>query len=562
MIVWAGALAYTLDGTSTFVTIPSAQSVYTAGLRVASTQYENHIFFGNGDASPYKYNGTDFTRHGVPQATGVVSALTNSAGTLGSASYSWKVTYENSQVVEGDVGTAVTIASVDGSRVVLTDIPVAPQSHGVNKRHIYRTSAAGATYYKVATLENNTATTYTDNINDDSLGVAAPTDNGEPPDYDVVEYHQNRIFCNDADNANYLWYSNLAEPYTFASTNFFRVGDKASDLITGLKVHQNNVYILCENSLWVLYMPSTTPSDWLVIRVSSSFGSKSPYAPFLFQDKLMFAAMQNKKFSGFSAVQGSTIDPGATTMDTMIIGSELRSEPIEEDMFDFQRAYLENVTSIVFKNKAYISATKGSGNTTNNRLYVFDFSLGRLSKNQRESWSRYDGINVSQMTVYDGKLYGGSSTANGLVYELETTSYTDGAGSTAIDSYFWTKEFAGQAGHENLIKDFRSVRIFVDKPGAVKMDVAIRVDSDKGAGLAYEIDLDPGSSLWGTASWSNPSDSDPDLWGGGRDQDEYEVFLGGISGRRIQFKFSNQNTASQRFKVYGLNFTYNIRGTT
>ena len=145
----------------------------------------------------------------------------------------------------------------------------------------------------------------------------------------------------------------------------------------------------------------------------------------------------------------------------------------------------------------------------------------------------------------------------GLYTSLKLAPTQTARGSTAINSYFWTKEFAGLPGHENLIKDFRKVRVLVDKPADYKMSVAVRVDSEAGsAGLAYDVDLNPGGSIWNAFIWGQGN------WGGGREQDEYEIPLGGISGRRIQFKFTNKDTNNQRFKVHGLNFIYNIRGTT
>jgi hypothetical protein len=33
-----------------------------------------------------------------------------------------------------------------------------------------------------------------------------------------------------------------------------------------------------------------------------------------------------------------------------------------------------------------------------------------------------------------------------------------------------------------------------------------------------------------------------------------------MSGKRIQYKFDNQNTVDQRFKVHSLNFLSNIKG--
>ena len=110
MCAWYDGTMFTLDTTS-LVTVGSAQSVWTAGVRVGAAEYEDHIFFGNGYQQPMKYDGTEFTRHGVPAPTGTVSAVSDasSAGTL-TGSYSWKFTYVNSLSVEGDVGAVVTIA--------------------------------------------------------------------------------------------------------------------------------------------------------------------------------------------------------------------------------------------------------------------------------------------------------------------------------------------------------------------------------------------------------------------------------------------------------------------
>jgi len=47
----------------------------------------------------------------------------------------------------------------------------------VTARKLYRTQANGSIFYLAATLANNTATTYTDNIADASLGAQAPTTN-------------------------------------------------------------------------------------------------------------------------------------------------------------------------------------------------------------------------------------------------------------------------------------------------------------------------------------------------------------------------------------------------
>lgn len=552
MIAFAGGTAWQL-GTTSFTTIASAQSVFTAGVRVAATQYENHMFVGNGYVTPYKYNGTAWTRHGVPQAsvsgfTGTVSAT---GGTFPAATYYYKVSFVNSAVAEGNVSTATTafVVGANGS-VELTGIPTAPQSHGVSYRRLYRASGAAGSFLRIATINDNTTTTFSDTYFPAS--TTAPTDNGEPPVYGAITYHQNRLFCNDAANPNYVWYSEIFEPYTFASTNFIAIGDASRDLVRGLEVYNNSILVLCQNSLHLIYMPSTDDADWQVIRILTPYGSRSPFATFLYENKAMVAAMQNDKFVGFAAVSGASIDPSATLLTTAQAGSDLKSDVIEPDMFQVQESYVANISSMVFKNKAYIAVTYGDNNTANNRVYIFDFSRSNLSKTQEAAWSPLTGISAAQFTVYNGRLYFIESSATGFVNQLETTSYSDN--STAINSYFWTKEISGNDGHENLQKDWRRIKLLVEKSGQYYMNLSYRVDSDNGDGQTVQVSLASTADTWGSKNWGTL------IWGAGNAQEEVSIPLGQVSGKRIQLKFSNQNTAGQKFKVLGANITYNIKG--
>lgn len=76
----------------------------------------------------------------------------------------------------GEISAAVTVsdAAVNG-KIELTAIPLGGAL--VTSRKIYRTQASGTTYLLLVTISNNTATVYTDNIADASLGAQAPTTN-------------------------------------------------------------------------------------------------------------------------------------------------------------------------------------------------------------------------------------------------------------------------------------------------------------------------------------------------------------------------------------------------
>lgn len=550
MVCWGGGDMFDLQST-TFVTIPSAQSIFNSGTRIGATEYENYLFVGqSGVTNPYKWDGSLFTRHGIPQPQSAPTATTASNGTL-TGDYQWKVTYVNTNVVEGDVGSATATLAATSDSISVT-IPTAPASYGVDARKLYRTVTSGTTFLLVTTISDNSTTTYEDNSSDAELGATAPTDQGVPPQWSFAKEHQNRIFCNDVTNLNFLWYSELANPYVFKATNFIRVGDNSGDLLKGIEVFDNGIIARCNRHNYIVYMPSTDASTWVVVQARTTLGGDGPYGSVEFDNKVMFPATQAGKFVGFATLQGDVIEPSATFLTVSVAGSELQSDVIEPNMFDIQEAYLGNISAISFKNRLYIAVTHGDGNTENNRIYVYDYSISNLAKRKRGAWVPYTGLNPSQFTIYDGKLYFGESTATGLVKQLETSSYNDEG--QAIDSYWESKEYSGLKGEEDVQKDFRTLKVLFDKPGAYFMDMFIKLDSDLGSGNIQRIDLDPGGSLWNAFSWGNA------VWGGGTAQEDKRIYLGTSRGKRIAFKFSNQNTADQRFKVHGFRFNYNIKG--
>jgi len=553
MVVFAGGSGWYLGGTSTFTTIASAQSVFTAGVRMAAAEYRDFLFVCNGNVNPYKYDGTNFTRAGVAAPASALTAVSSNSGVL-SGTYSYKVTYVNSALVESDVNAASAGLTVAAATVSLSDIPVAAASAGVNARNLYRTVSSGTTYLRLATISNNTATVYVDNIADASLGTPAPTDNGVPPKFNTTVYHADRLFCNDTAHPSWLWYSEIADPEIFPSTNFIYIGDATGDIIRALSVYNNSVLVFCDNSIWLLYMPDSDPNNWSVIRIKGQYGCRSPHAIAFYNNKVLFPAVQNDKFVGFAAVSGDSVAPSATLLTAGTAGSDMVSARIDPEMANVIEAYLSNISAIVYKQKIWITVTYGSGSTTNNRIFVLDFSTSNLSKAQEETWVPFTGMTASQFAIYDGKLYYGSATATGQVHRADVDgTYSDSG--TAINSYYWTKEFAGFGNHSGFQKDFRQVRMLIENAGDWYMNLSYRLDSDSDtAGNSIQIDLNPGSSLWGTLVWGR------DLWGGGTDQKDEKVSLGSARGERIQFKFSNQNVAGQYFKVHNLEYKYNVRG--
>jgi hypothetical protein len=550
MIAFAGGTAWDLQGTS-FITIGSGQSVFTAGARVGASEYENYIFCGNGGIIPYKYNGTDWTRHGVYPATVTMTAATNSNGTL-TGDYQYKLTYVNSSLVESDVGPVTATYTASSEEVAITSIPVAAQSFGISTRKLYRTEAGGSTFKLLATINDNTTSSYTDNISDSALGADAPADQGVPPQYQLIESMQDRLFVDDPANPNLVWYSELANGFVFKSTNFLRIGDESGKLVKGIKSYNNGLLVSTNNGMEFVYMPDTTPGNWIKVILRVPFGSISPFALQPFQDRLIFPAMQNGKFVGFGSILGTSIEPDATFLTVLTAGSELISQKIENEMFLIEAGQEKFISSIAFKNRVYFTVTYTDSATNNDRVYVLNYNIDNLSKVQKYSWSQWTGITPEQFTVYNGELYYIDAIASGQVYKMNDGTYNDD--SSAINSYFYTKEFSGFKGDENFMKDHRFLNMLVENSGSWDMDILVRTDSDKGDGDKYVVNLNPNSNLWGTLVFGR------DDWGGGVDEKDVKLFLGSLRGKRIQFKFTNQNTADQKFKVHWLKHAYNLKG--
>lgn len=113
-----------------------------------------------------------------PSAPTAALAATPIAGNVDNGAHRYGLTFTTPDGTTqlGTVTAAVTVAdkTVNG-QVTLTAIPLGGSL--TTARVLWRTMSGGSTYYQLATIANNTATTYTDNIADSSLGAQAPTTN-------------------------------------------------------------------------------------------------------------------------------------------------------------------------------------------------------------------------------------------------------------------------------------------------------------------------------------------------------------------------------------------------
>ena len=134
-----------------------------------STAKANAITIRSG-GSIKLYDGGDIVFTTVDAPGACTASLIETSGNVDEGTHKYRITFVNAdgETELGDESNTVTTDSTH-KQVSLTSIPTS-SSYSVTARKIYRTKAGGSDYYYLATINDNTTTTYTDNIADASLG--------------------------------------------------------------------------------------------------------------------------------------------------------------------------------------------------------------------------------------------------------------------------------------------------------------------------------------------------------------------------------------------------------
>ena len=157
----------------------SNQGGTLSGSASTTYYYEVTAIGPNGESLPsseISMNGASFTPLTSPGAPTVGSPSAGGSVTLGTHSYKITFVTANGETTGGTTSSQVNVTTGGTQTVPLTAIPTGPA--GTTKRSIYRTVAGDTGAYKlVATLNDNSTTTFNDTVADGSLGASAPVSN-------------------------------------------------------------------------------------------------------------------------------------------------------------------------------------------------------------------------------------------------------------------------------------------------------------------------------------------------------------------------------------------------
>jgi len=409
--------------------------------------WNNQAIMVDGYNANVKYDGTSAS------ATYVGSVLATDSGGgsgPGTGTYSYKVScYTNNSLGSGPFeyafDTASNTVNATGHAISLSMIPICSDSTFLGEpivgRYIYRTKVNGSTYYLLATIANQSATTYTDSVADGTLVTVYPNLGGSttyapPPKGLLSLVYQNRLWI--ANNPTYpsrIWYSESGSHEMFLPNAYFDIRVNDGDQITMLSNFLGVLTVGKNNSIQKIRTPTITgaPSaDWTITDPFTNVGCVSMYS---YQQTPMGIIYLGS--NGIYNFDGNY--------------SSLLSDTVTPTIKDISNYNYANIWSGFYQNQYYMAYTSAaSGATANNRVLIYDL----LSK----AYS-IDTSNIGIFSTLRGGndieiLYAGD-VANGNIY-----SYTSGAhdiiNKTQADfsgsfTNAWYLPFAGGGDSQNAL---------------------------------------------------------------------------------------------------------------
>ena len=266
------------DDAGTFANIKTG---LTANKRFTFTTFKDLLYCFNGIDNNQVYDGTNnCVDMGVPVPTAPTLAVV--AGGSLTGAYYYKVTYMIDSYQEGSA-SVTSSAITPSSQSVTVTIPISSNTR-VTHRKIYRTKANSSVYYLLATISDNTTTSYGDNIADSSLGVTqAPTDYGAPASYRYGVLHKSRVFLarNSTNKSDIIFSdirSGIAYPDVFPADNILRIAKDDGDEITGIaEDNVGNLVVWKNNSVRIIHTDGESPKAWSIGKPYTNFGNIAPY---------------------------------------------------------------------------------------------------------------------------------------------------------------------------------------------------------------------------------------------------------------------------------------------
>ena len=191
-----------------------------------------------------------------------------------------------------------------GQIVNLTSIPVSTDPQ-VTGRKLYRSTRGGSRFYWLATIYDNTTTTYTDNISDTTiqLGLEMEEDHDLAPAGKFSAWWDERLWISGDD---IVYYSAILYPEHFdIGSRYVTVqrGDM-SDEITQIVPYKDSLYVFRKRAIYAI---QKTSEGYGIFLITADVGCVAPFSMVEVNNMLMF--LSHRGFELFNGTDVYGLEP-------------------------------------------------------------------------------------------------------------------------------------------------------------------------------------------------------------------------------------------------------------
>ena len=224
---------------------------------------QDRLHLASANNTPLKVDlSNNVSNWGITPPSTACSAARGAGGNVDAGKHRYVITFVSTYGKESNRSDPSDSVISNGSTISLTSIPVSSETQ-VTSRKIYRDDQEDGVYRFVATISDNTTTTYSDNLSNSEISTAtapepgAALDNAAPENMAFVATYETYIFGVLASDQNTIIYSETNEPEYFPSQNSrtFNTAIKAAIPVLG-------GLVICG-------------SDWLVAVTGGEGGSRT-----------------------------------------------------------------------------------------------------------------------------------------------------------------------------------------------------------------------------------------------------------------------------------------------
>jgi hypothetical protein len=412
----------------------------------------------------------------------VITVAVGAAGVL-TGDYLYKVSFvdKDSAVVvsESPLSGASSTLTLAAQRGTLSAIPVSTDD-GVNCRRLYRTTSGGSVFFFLADIDDNSTTTYSDNIADAALGTtAAATDLGNPAgttasdNMPLIVAWKDRLWAVWSSNVDAVYYSGINRWYAWSASNFLPINPKGLGLsgVTALLKRRDELGVAKRRGLWKIV--GSDAANYQVIQVHAGVGVIAPTSVVVVRDTAYFLAED-----GVYAWDASGVRP----LDSARVAAWFGTDTY------FNRGRFANAfASWNQQEDTYELHLAAADSEVEDRWVSFDL--------QREVWLGPHKTDVTTPTVawnledIYGRAMGVMGGTNGYLYRCNDTSYEDGA----VPVQFDVTTAVLNAGVPGIEKYFGELTVLTAAQASGDMTITPYVGSlsaTAGATITHSLTLD------------------------------------------------------------------------